>query len=483
MRSEFEARSNSSLYNQGTKDKQLIFEERATAINFHTLWNAFHAGKARDISDEPKQKNTPCIIVGSGPSLDDEIAHLKGWKGGIMCTTSHALTLMKHGIEPTHIIALDPFCTWEEIQGVDWSKTRTKLVCHPGTYPSLIENWPNEFLLFRENSGRNDSFYSGVQKRMYTWLEPTEHGIRFPIFHFMIKTEITLFACSPPMQMYVAQVLGYGNIFLCGVDFGFHSGKERFTSWEKKDGEWVEMKHPLEEGTATITGTNGVLTQDIHLYYKKNFMSAWRLSKQSVYTCDKGLISEAPYRDIEMVVRHQGKDSKHFPKQTEAFIADRLEPYLAAVGAYVVKTSGGLAFVEAPEPETDLPGYMASILNQYECTICHSQAQGNDGKDHTGEDCPACIQQKQIQDVPIGKLKHRVEVDIAENMKHIRKVVETANARYGLTLKVPMYPPIPKVLNTPVIATQEVKDTQKELEEKALGSVVSAMIAEPLQNT
>jgi len=461
MRRESDVRSNSSLYNQGTKEKQLIFEERATVVNFHTLWNAYHEGRARDISDEPKEKNTPCIIVGSGPSLDDEIPYLKDWTGGIMCTTSHALTLMKHGIEPTHIVALDPFCTWEEIEGVDWSKTRTKLVCHPGVWPSLIEKWPNEYLLFRENSGRNDSFYSGVQKRMYTWTEDNGHGIRFPIFHFMIKTEITLFACSPPMQMYVAQVLGYGNIFLCGVDLGFHSGKERFTSWEVKDGEWVEVPHPLEDDTATIIGNNGVLTQDIHLYYKKNFLSAWRLSKQTVYSCDHGLITEAPYRPIDLVVRHQGKHPKHFPKQTEEYVASRLEPYLAGVGAYVIKTSNGLAFVEALDAEKDLPAYMGSILQQYQCTTCHSQAQGNDAKDHSGEDCPACTEQKKINPaIPVGKLKRRAEVDIDANMKRIRMMIERSKEIFG-------------VKNEPVITSDEVLKTKEELEKGVIGTAIS----------
>jgi len=372
---------------------------------------AFHEGKARDIADEQKENGKPCIVIGSGPSLDEQIGFLKDWKGGIICTTSHARTLIHFGVEPTHILALDPFCTWEEIEGVDWSKTRTKLVCHPGVYSTLIEHWPNEFVLYRQNGGDPNSFYGSTQKRMYTISRDSGKGIRNPLLNYMIRTEITLFASSPPMQMFVAQVLGYGTIFLCGVDFGFHSGKSRFTEYVPSEGKWEKKESPIGNN-ATIVGDNGVLTQDIHLYYKKNFFSAWRLSKQTVYSCDKGLLYEVPYKDIQEVVKNQGEG---FLVQDEAFIAEIAEKYLIRVGAFAVYSSKGLSFLEFKE-KNDIIGYIDNLKKRYTCPVCKAPLMANDDKDHTGENCPNCEANKKFMVEPQqGKIERAIQVDKQKN--------------------------------------------------------------------
>jgi hypothetical protein len=132
MLGEFNLNQHASTFNDGTKVKQLIHEEYNTGRNIGRLLELIESGGARDISFEKKVDNTPFFLVSSGPSFDKNIHHLRDWHGGIFCSTSHALTLMYHGIEPTHIIALDPFCEWKELEGVDWSKTRTKLCLQPG---------------------------------------------------------------------------------------------------------------------------------------------------------------------------------------------------------------------------------------------------------------------------------------------------------------------------------------------------------------
>ena len=81
-----------------------------------------------------------------------------------------------------------------------------------------------KFLMYIPHDGIPDSFYSKTLKQQYSWKD-TDHT-RDCTFTYYIRTDIVLFACSPPMQLFVAQLLGYKNIFLCGVDFGYHSGKE-----------------------------------------------------------------------------------------------------------------------------------------------------------------------------------------------------------------------------------------------------------------
>lgn len=427
-------RSNSQMYNQGTIMKQLIHEEVNTAMNYHTIIERIKAGTARDISAVPKcydmPEKTPAFVLGSGPSLDDAIPFLKNWAGGIFCTTSHALTLMRYGIEPTHIVALDPFCTWDEIAGIDWSKTNTKLITHPGIWPSLLQNWPNEMYLYIENLGRPDSFYATTQKRMFTWREDVGKGIREPLFHYYIPTEITLFACSPPIQMFCADILGYGTIFLSGVDFAYSKDKDRFTDYTidieasnnpdnfKLDGidnkVWIEHKHPYVPVDDEVTTNNGLKTHQVHLYYKKNMLTAWRLSKQTVYTTDHGAITEIPFVDIEHVIK---KNGYHFNKQSPGFIADSVEKYLASVGAFVVETkAGGMSFVESVNVEKELTNFMYQIFNEYHCPECKQNIKADNRNEHVGELCPTCKK---------GKLVHINDIDIPKHIdKYIRLLKE-----------------------------------------------------------
>lgn len=468
---------NSAKYNKGTKNSQLIHEILNSAMNWTTLTNKIKSGQAKDISDEPKVENKTCFIIGSGPSLDDSIEYLKDWKGGIICSTSHALTLMYHGIEPTHILLLDPFCRWSEIDGVDWSKTKTKLIAHPGCYPDIIENWPNEILLYIQNAGRVGAFYQDEQMKMYSW---RDGDFRQSTFHFYIRTHITIFACSPPMQLFVGEMLGYDTFFLAGCDFAYHTDKDRFTDYTvipienakpgnsyvriNDDGTtWEKHEHLFDpKNPRLIKANNGLWTEEIHLYYKKNFIGAWRLCEKTIYTTDRGAITEIPFHDIKAVIKRQGD----FPKQSKWFIEDASEKYMESVGLYVIETSKGKTFVESKEPEFELPLYMKDCMSRYICDTCGSKMTANrynyrltfnennenktedfpnvetmlnryndlrlnkkifavidvldvSGISHEDEMCPACGK---------GKVKKEVEIDIEENMKRIRsrypKVIE-----------------------------------------------------------
>lgn len=408
-------RSNSARFNAGTKAKQLIIEQCNSAENWYPITEAFKAGRARDVGDEPKVDKIPAFIIGSGPSLDKSIKHLRQWKGGIFCSTSHALTLMYYGIEPTHIVCLDPFSAWRDIKGVKWENTKTKLVLHPGIDTEMVAKWPGEMLLFIQNNGSPLSWYEDVQKKQYTWREGPE---RSPVFHFRIRSSITIFACSPPMQLFCADKLGYGTCFLAGCDFGFPDGKERFTGYTVKPGspidkpEWETHEHIWKPEDGNLVCNNGVKTHEIHLYYKKNTISAIRLSHQQVYTTDHGTISEIPFTNIEKVIAKQGRN---YPAQSHEMIDRITERYLASVGAFVVCTDQGVAFVESENPLVDLPAFMRGIQNQYRCVKCNADAIANDGKDHAGEACtiPGCD----------GKMKRTYQVDIEANVKRIEKLL------------------------------------------------------------
>jgi hypothetical protein len=450
-------RTESNKYNMGTKNAQLIHEIVNSAANWKPIIDKIKSGQARDISDEPKVINKNCFILGSGPSLDDSIQYLKEWEGGIICTTSHALTLMYYGIEPTHILVLDPFCRWDEIKGVDWSKTRTKLITHPGCYPDMIENWPNEILLYLQNAGRTDSFYQNEQQKMYSW---RDGDFRQSVFHFYIRTAITIFACSPPMQLFVGEVLGYEKFFLAGCDFAYHTDKDRFTDYILKETnnefepiKWDKHEHLFNPNNPNLVKTNsGLLSEPIHLYYLKNLISAWRLCHKTMYTTDHGAMIQVPFHDIKAVIKKQGD----FPKQTIPFVDSICDKYLSSTGAYVVETSKGVSFVEAIDYEKELPLFMKQVMSRYICNECHAnltvnpiiyrlnyQGINNDFNDvnvllgkyselraksivpnieildvlgviHDNEECPICHK---------GKIFREVVIDIDKNLERIKNSI------------------------------------------------------------
>jgi len=418
-KTETELRLNSSEYNSATSKTMGNHEIWNTAANWQTIMQMFKTGRAKDIKEEPKKNKEPCIIPGSGPSLDNTIDMLKDWDGGILCHYSQAVSLVAKGVEPDYIMALDALCNWEGIKDVDWSKTKTKLISHPGMYPSLIENWPNEILFYRQNFGKRNSFQGKHQRVMYSeHLETLEEALAGNIkLKTLIQTEITMFACTPPAQLIAGEILGYGTLFLTGLDFAYTNDKMRFTGFSKVDGVWEGKAHPIFEDTSNFFLTeNGFFTEKLHLYYKKNFLSALRLTLQNCWTTDIGAVTEIPYTPMDKVIESQGHGFK--PVRREMFIRD-LERYLASVGCYVINYKVGCGFVESEHIE-QLVEYMNRQNRSYVCEGCGAEAVSNDGKDHTGFVCQKC---------KVGKMKVNNPIDVEKNRKRFQKLMDYTGAK------------------------------------------------------
>lgn len=416
---ELELKTRSSEYNAATAVTMGYQEIRNSAENWQTIMRLFRDGRARDISEEPKKGLQPVILTGSGPSLDKTIAKLKDWTGGIVCHYSQAVTLRYYGIIPDYIMMLDSICNWEGLRAVDWAGTKTKIIVHPGMWPSLIDNWPNDMLFYRQNLGRADAFGVNEQKIMYSRQigSLAEALASRMAFDPIIKTEMTMFACTPPGQLFSAQILGYGPVYLTGMDFAYHEGQERFTSFDiSESGEWVGTKPMLKdrEYVKTVTGLD---TDPLHLYYKKNFISACRLSMQRVFTTDKGAVTEMPYIDMDKVIKHQGKKAPDIPPDLRA---KNYERYLAKIHCYVIEFSTGAAFVEAENPLVDLPNFMVQRTRSYKCLNCGYHAVRNDDKHVANDECPSCHAKAMNQET---------KCDIEKNMARIKSLVAYAEGK------------------------------------------------------
>ena len=405
-------------------------EIRNSAANWHKIVELFDSGRARDISSEPKKELQPVILTGSGPSLDITIGKLKDWAGGIICHYSQAVTLRYYGVIPDYIMMLDSICNWEGLRAVDWEGTKTKIIVHPGMWPSLIDNWPGEMLFYRQNLGKPDAFGVNEQKIMYSHQigglqEALESRMAFDPF---IKTEMTMFACTPPGQLFSAQILQYGPVYLTGMDFAYQGDQERFTNSEiNESGQWVRYRHVLPEREYVKTA-NGLRTDPLHLYYKKNFISACRMSMQRVFTTDKGAITEMPYIGMDKVIKTQGKKAPDIPSDLRA---KNYERYLAKIGCYALEFDHGQIFIEAEHPidwrddkgvmrAGDLRQFMTQKNRTYICKMCRNIVVSNDDTSHEGGECPACKHKA---------LSNPDRCDIEKNMARLKSLVSFAGGK------------------------------------------------------
>jgi DNA-directed RNA polymerase subunit RPC12/RpoP len=283
-------------------------------------------------------------------------------------------------------------------------------------WPSLVANWPNEFLFYRQNLGKPDSFGVNEQKIMFCERQGTlQDALETKIsLRPLILTEITMFACTPPTQLFVAQVLGYGAVYLTGMDFAYHGTKERFTNYELEAGKWIRRERHLQDLTREYVMTNnGLKTDPLHLYYLKNFISACRLSMQRVFTTDKGAMTQLPYITIDKLIQTQGTSTKwDIPPQVRSSI---YEKYLATLNCFVVNFESGSAFVEVQEPMRDIAGFIQSKNRQYFCGNCKQEIMANDDTDHTGEKCARCGS---------NATKRISPADFETNMKRIKSLVD-----------------------------------------------------------
>jgi DNA-directed RNA polymerase subunit RPC12/RpoP len=223
-----------------------------------------------------------------------------------------------------------------------------------------------------------------------------------------------MFACTPPAQLFVANVLQYGPVYLMGVDFAYHGGKLRFTNYEREtpDSEWVEHTHPLDPREYVQT-SNGLDTDPLHLYYKKNFLSACRMSMQQVFTTDKGALIEVPYVSVEQVLKANGKPGKWVVPPNQRKLA--YERYLAKINCFAVEFESGLSFVEVKNPIPDITQFMKLRNRSYTCTKCGAVGNAHDDVDHTNAKCEGCGEKTMRMSNP---------ADIEKNIKRIQSLID-----------------------------------------------------------
>jgi len=271
----------------------------------------------------------PALIVGAGISLEKLIPLLKDWKGVIFTSESMASTLKYYGHQPEYICVFDGGQTvWDKFFYGQNFKGST-LITHPSIDPKVIELWKGPkiyYLMMHFAKLFNKEKWEGKPlPEMENIIKGQLLGHDFfeniiPIIYSMIGASILNAGCVVNNAIEVANFMGFGPLFLCGVDFGFKNWVNRYPLVKRVKGQLIKDETKIveheEDGETVgdininreiIMSDNGIPTTDEQSEYKLALMSVYKLDRPQLFDCSDGIITELPKLDIKEVVEKNGK--------------------------------------------------------------------------------------------------------------------------------------------------------------------------------
>jgi hypothetical protein len=285
------------------------------------------------LKHQAKHVGEPAIIIGAGMSLKRLIPLLKDWEGVIFAPESMASTLTYYGHQPEYICLFDAGQTaWDLfLKGYNWKGST--LITHPSVDPKVIECWKWDKIYYLmmhfskltakiEQEGKSLIEIERDVKNQLLGFDFFENIL--PMVYEMIGASIMNAGCVINNAIEVANFMGFGPLFLCGVDYGFKDWINRFPSVHKVKGrlfsKWVKdeigyLIHEVEgkeigdcpAGREIIISDNGIPTTDEQAEYKLALMCVYKLDRPQLFDCSDGIITELPKLNIEEVVKKNGR--------------------------------------------------------------------------------------------------------------------------------------------------------------------------------
>lgn len=248
--------------------------------------------KDRCVSCLPRPMNRPCMIIGSGKSLNKAGPILKDWKNPIFAAASNAITMAYYEKEPEYICAFDSLWSLDkQLAGYKWENSA--LLTHPNAEPNLIKNWRWDKYYYRRVFPGHE-FFEFTFPLMFPWIKI---GLRFS--GTVVNNAITL-----------ALFLGFNPIILVGVDLGFRDLEDsRGIDYEYIKKEFVRKpKVKVERERKIIQLENGAYAHPFYIGFKNALLDIYMSSQKNVdfIDCSDGIISELTKADIKDVVKTQG---------------------------------------------------------------------------------------------------------------------------------------------------------------------------------
>ena len=364
----------SGQFNASTEERHYANEVQFSFHNHREIMNLFEEGRAVDMVDIPKQKRKSVLIIGSGPNLDLALPRIKEWEGDIICSTSHAATLIGWGREPEHIVALDPDSSPAELEADTWEGRKSILYVHPGVMPDLIRWWPGKMAFFRKLQPQQ-GFYGSEQMVGYSPLGPVkDRRYQGNESKTLITSQVPMLACAMAAQVCIAKHLGYRQQVFVGGDF--LAG--RFTARRWTDGQWVDdppyvINYEQKEDPVVETEIDGKESTAVQIFYGHQTVVAWRLTECDIVNAfPDGLLRCLPYRPWEKVLKQGNRPERGL---TLTQIRRISEEHLARQNIFILNVKNGIMPHEFKDPLHEIP----KALGQIKATLT---AQGDpDGVD------------------------------------------------------------------------------------------------------
>lgn len=326
-------------YAQGALKREII----NTYYNHPMILHDFATKRGETLAGG--QGRGPALIIGSGPTLDDCHDLIRGWQGGIFCSSSQAVSMLALGKRAFEIAIVDVKCESDEFEPLDeFAEKDCHIIVHPGVDPEIIQTWRWGKRYFRIIV-HNIPFYTDVQP------------LAFP----SITTTLYVYGCALSCQITMAALMGYNPLYLCGADFGYPRNQDRFRQFTKVGGQWVlgdavKMRYVRH---AKVEYRNGCMSDSFQAYYKQTFMNVWRLSLSDIFRVGhEGGLYEVPEVSAQEILDKQGVIS------IDRFISNKdkidiCERYLLQYGTYsFTYPNGQVEFVVFDDEERDLPRYI-----------------------------------------------------------------------------------------------------------------------------
>lgn len=181
--------------------------------NYPRIKEMFEKGRP-DLAGIQLPPNTPTMIIGSGPSLDDNLESIRNWKGALFATPQTFPVLMSHGIVPNFVTAVDTSID-DVIPLQGEGNAFTTLITHPSIHPEMFKAWKGPIVMTIVNfDDECDVLFRAM----------------FPFIQFNLGAQ----GCVSNMQLIMCMHLHCNPVVLVGMDMQNSSdGRGSATRWRK----------------------------------------------------------------------------------------------------------------------------------------------------------------------------------------------------------------------------------------------------------
>lgn len=239
-----------------------------------------------DLDSYVDTRRGPCIIVSSGPSLNEVLPRIHGLSSSgmpILCGASQAMALHANGITADFIILYDSHpANFEFLRpdAVDWGTS--SLITHTFADPRTLREWSGPLIMHQLTTYYFDSWIQDPGLTFGEFVEKFKPDPAAPAcFYFRdeyaiftkltmtraipeIKLKLLSTSCTPTHSMTIASLMGFDPVLCVGFDNGFTHDLSRADTYRydtilervikagihpyKKDAAWLVMS---ENGVPT----------------------------------------------------------------------------------------------------------------------------------------------------------------------------------------------------------------------------------------